>query len=335
MGVNFYDQAKELKQLRSDGLCMLANFSSCQGVLRKMDKTFKAFFSRVKRGKAGFPRFKSAKRYDTLEFPSYGDGCKLKGRKVYLQGIGDINIRLHRSVEGAIKTVSITRKNGRYYVIFCCEVTTKPLTQTNKDVGIDVGIESFAVTSDGEFIDNPRFYKTSQKKLRVLQRSVARKKKGSESRKKSVKVLAARYEKTANQRSDFLHKLSTKIIKENDVVCIEDLNVKGLASGMLAKSVNDVSWGMFFNMLAYKAENAGRQLIKVNPNGTSQRCNKCGTTVKKDLSVRWHLCPTCRESCHRDVNSAKEILRLGTDLNALTYSGRRSVALEADCFSCR
>ena len=334
--LSYYDQAKELKQLRDEKLCGIANFLACQGVLRKLDKTFKTFYKRVKKGqKAGFPRFKPASRYNTLEYPSYGDGCKLHVNKIYLQGIGKINIRLHRPVEGIIKTVSITRKNGKYYIFFTCKAEPCLLPKTNNIIGIDVGLESFAVTSEGEFIENPRFYKKSQQKLRVLQRSVSRKHKGSTSRKKAVILLAKQHEKIANQRLDFIHKFSRQLIDENDIICIEDLNIKGLARGMLAKSVNDVAWGMLFNVLNYKAENAGKEIIKVDPRGTSQRCSRCGTEVKKDLSVRHHNCPICNLSIHRDLNSAKEILRLGTILGPPTWNTGSCVGLEADCLNCR
>lgn len=328
--ISYYDQARELKELRDEGLCGVANFLACQGVLRKLDRTYKAFYNRIKQGqKAGFPRFKPASRYNTLTFPSYGDGCKLKGKKVYLQGIGDINIRLHRPVEGTIKTVSITRKKDKYFVSFTCEVEITPFPKTDKAIGIDMGIESFAITSDAEFISNPKYYVSAQRKLRVLQRNVSRKTKGSNSRKKSVHLLANQHEKITNQRNDFLHKLSSRIVKENDIICIEDLNIRGLASGMLAKSVHDVGWGIFFNMLIYKAENADKKVIKVNPNGTSQRCSQCGTVVKKDLSVRWHDCPVCGLFVHRDLNSAKEILKLGTDFCPSTWNISSCVGLEA------
>jgi len=329
--INYYDQASQLKELRAEGLVQVANFSACQDILRRVDKTYKAFYERIKRGdKPGFPRFKPVNRYNTLTYPSYNDGCKLKNNKVYLQGIGDINIRLHRPVEGKIKTVSISRINNKYYVIFSCEVTKKLLPPTENSIGIDVGLESFAVTSDGNFKANPRFYKKSQKKLRVLQRSVSRKKKGSVCRKKSVKALAKQHEKIANQRSDFLHKYSFELIKNNDIICIEDLNIIDMSKGMLAKSVHDVGWNIFFKYLSYKAGNAGREIRKINPNGTSQRCSRCGTEVKKDLSVRWHDCPVCGLSVHRDLNSAYEILRLGTSPNPLTCAVGQCVGLEAD-----
>jgi len=332
--ISYKEQSSELKDIRKDGFCKLENFSACQDVLRRLDKTFKAFFTRLKKGsKPGFPRFKPARRYDTLTFPSYGDGCKIKGKKIYMQGIGDVYMRLHREIGGEIKTVSVTRKNEKYYIIFSCVVEKNILPKTGSVIGIDMGLESLMADSNGNFIENPRWLRVSQNKLRVLQRSVSRKKKGSGERKKSIKTLSKFHEKVSNQRIDFLHKLSKQIVQDNDIICIEDLNIKGMAAGMLAKSVNDAAWGMFFQLLSYKAENADKEVRKVNPRGTSQRCNKCKTEVKKDLSVRWHECPSCGESVHRDVNSAKEILWLGTNLDALTWSNSSCVAPEAVCFS--
>jgi len=325
--LSFYDQSKELKQLRYEKLCGIANFSVSQDVLKRLDKTYKAFFNRIKRGeKAGFPRFKSARRYNTFTYPIYRNGCKLIGNRIYLQGIGNIRIKLHRPVEGVIKTVSITRKNSKYYIAFCCEIPNEPLPVVNKEVGIDMGIENFAVTSDEEFVENPRHYASAKGKNRILHRSVNRKMGGGSNNKKAQHLLSKQKEKIANQRIDFLHKLSTKIVKENDIICIENLNISKMSCSMLSREINNAGWGIFFNMLTYKAENAGRDLIKVNPAGTSQRCNKCGTTVKKDLSVRWHDCPVCGESVHRDLNSALEILRLGTSLCEPTCGISQSVS---------
>ena len=328
--LNYYHQANELKELRNEGFCKLANYSACQDILKRLNKSFDNFFRRIKKGQTpGFPRFKGKNRFDTIVFPSYGDGCKLIDRRIYLQGIGKIKIRLHRNIEGIIKTVSLNRKNDKYYIIFSCNAEFVPLPKTNNAIGIDVGVESFAVTSDAEFIENPRFFKKSQKKLRILQRSVSRKKKGSDCRKKAVKVLAKQHEKIQNQRKDFLHKLSNRFIKENDVICIENLNIKAMSKGFLAKQIHDVSWAMFFSFLKYKAAKADRGIIEVNPNGTSQRCYNCGTIVKKDLSVRQHQCPVCSVNIHRDLNSSLEILRLGTRRGNLTYANGQSVFPEA------
>lgn len=332
--LNYYNQANELKEIRNEGYCNLTNYSACQDIVRRLDKSFQNFFRRIKQGQTpGFPRFKGKDRFNTITFPSYGNGCKLINDKIYLQGIGKIKIKLHRNLEGIIKTVSLSRKNDKYYVIFSCEIEIKPLPKTNNAVGIDVGIESFCVTSDAEFVENPRYFIKSQKKLRVLQRSVSRKKKGSNCRKKAVKLLSKQHEKISNQRKDFLHKLSNRIIKENDIVCIEDLNIKAMSRGFLSKQINDASWSMFFNCLEYKAEKAGREIIKVNPNGTSQRCHNCGTIVKKDLSERQHRCPVCKVNIHRDLNSALEILRRGICRDNSTYANRQSVLSKAVCFS--
>ena len=145
--VCYYDQANQLKAIRADGSLTLANFSACQDVLRRVDKTFQAFFARVKAGrKAGFPRFRSRRRYDSLTFPCYGDGCRLRPNgRLYLQGVGEIKVKLHRPVEGAIKTVSVKREAGNWYALFSCEVEPSPLPASDEAVGIDVGLTTFAV----------------------------------------------------------------------------------------------------------------------------------------------------------------------------------------------
>lgn len=329
--VSSYDQAAELKTIRAEGLCKIANHQVANVILRKIDRAFRDFFNRFNNGKKpGFPRFKAARRYHTIEYPLYGNGCKLKGNRVYLQGIGNIKIRLHRPVEGNIKIITLTKKNDKYYIAFCCEVAENFLQPIGNEIGIDMGIDNYLVTSKGEFIENPRYFQSAHKKFRVLQRSVCRKIKGSNRRKKSVSLLAKQHEKISNQRHDFAHKLSYKIITENDNIYIEDLNIHGLAKGILARSVNDAAWGIFLRFLTRKAENAGRMVIKVDPRGTSQRCNVCGTEVKKVLHDRWHRCPICGESCHRDLNSAKEILRLGTNRKLVTCAITQCVGFEAN-----
>lgn len=318
--LNYYDQANQLKEIRKNGDLSLANFSCCQDILRRVDKTFKAFFSRVKRGeKAGFPRFKSASRFDSITFPSYGDGIKLIGNRLKIQGVGLVKIKLHREIEGKIKTVTIKRECGKWYVSFSVESENKPLPQTGKQVGLDAGIESFITLSDGTQIDNFKYFESSQKQLRKIQRKVSRRKKGSKRRKKAVAVLQKIHAKIRNQRNDFQHKVSRLIVREYDLIAIEDLNIQGLSKGILAKQVHDVAWSSFFNKLEYKAEEAGKELIKVNPNGTSQTC-VCGEPNKKDLSVRWHYCLKCGLSNHRDIVSSQIILNraLGLSVKDLT-----------------
>jgi putative transposase len=312
--INYYDQANQLKAMRADGCLTLANFSCCQDVLRRLDKTYKAFFARVKRGeKPGFPRYRSSRRYDSITFPSYGDGCRLLDTgKLRVQGAGHIKVKLHRPVEGTIKTVTIKREAGRWFACFSVERAAVPLPASSAEIGIDVGLESFAVFSDGTEIENPRYYRNAEARLRRCQRKVARRKKGGNRRRKAVRVLQRAHVHVRNQRADFQHKVSRQLVNEYGMIAVEDLNVKGLAGGMLAKSVHDAGWSMFVTMLSYKAECAGRRVVKVDPRGTSQTC-VCGACVPKSLADRWHSCPACGLSAGRDHVSAQIILsRAGT-----------------------
>ncbi|HEU0020414.1 MAG TPA: transposase [Dehalococcoidia bacterium] len=326
--LTYYDQANQLKAIRAAGDLGLANYSACQDVLRRVNQTYAAFFRRIKAGKkAGFPRFKTRRRFDSYTFPAYGDGCKLRADgKLYIQGVGVLKVKLHRPVSGRIKTVTLKREVGRWCVCFSVEVATlEPLPETGAVTGIDVGLESFAVLSDGTVIENPRRYLKAQATLRRAQRKVARRKKGSQRRRKAVKILQRVHQQVKNQRSDFHHQVTRKLVNTFDLIVVEDLNIKGLAGGMLAKSVHDAGWGGFLAKLTYKAEDAGRQMFRVNPNGTSQRC-PCGAIVPKALVQRWHQCDACGMSVSRDHASALEILRLGLSLQALTYPVADSVA---------
>jgi putative transposase len=333
--LNYYDQANQLKEIRAEGLIGLANFSCCQDILRRADKTYKAFFGRVKRGeKAGFPRFKPHQRFDSITFPAYGDGVRLlPSGKLRVQGVGILKVKLHRPVAGQIKTVSLKREADKWYVCFSVEVEAQPLDASLLAVGIDVGLESFAVWSDGTMITNPRQSRTAQARLRRAQRKVARRKKGSHRRRKAVRELQTAHAHVRNQRQDFHHKLAHRLVQSYGLIAIEDLNVKGLAAGMLAKSVSDAGWSGFFSKLTDKAESAGRLLVCVDPRGTSQRCSNCGAEVRKTLKDRWHHCLTCGLSVSRDLNSAIEILRLGLSLVDVTWGFSPCVSTEAVCLS--
>ncbi len=309
--INYYDQANQLKAMRADGCLTLANFSCCQDVLRRLDKTFKAFFARCKRGdKPGFPRYRSFRRYDSITFPSYGDGCRLlPNGKLRIQGAGHIKVKLHRPVEGLVKTVTVKREAGRWYVCFSVECDPQTLPASETAIGIDVGLNSFAVLSDGREVQNPRHYRNAEARFRCAQRKVARRKnKKSNRRRKAVRLLQRAHAHVRNQRADFQHKLSRQLVNEYGVIAVEDLNVKGLAAGMLAKSVCDAGWSMFVAMLLYKAASAGREVIQVDPRGTSQTC-LCGQRVPKTLADRWHACPACGLSASRDHVSAQVILQ--------------------------
>lgn len=312
VSINFYTQANQLKEIRAAGDLALVNYQTCQDVLMRVDRAFKDFFARVKRGvKVGFPRFKSITRYDSYTFPTYGNGCKLLPcSKLRVQGVGDIKLKLHRPVNGKIKTATLKREVGRWYVCFSVECEPVPLPPCNKAVGVDVGISVFATLSDGTEVENPRYLETAKAKLRRANRKVSRRKKGSARKRKALQLLQRVHTHIRNRRSDFHHKTSRQIVNNFGLVVVEDLNVKGLASGMLSGPVLDAAWSSFVHKLSYKAECAGRKLMKVDPRGTSQRC-VCGIPVPKTLSQRWHSCESCGLSVGRDLASALEILRLG------------------------
>jgi putative transposase len=312
--LTYYDQANQLKAIRAEGACELANFSACQDVLRRVDKTFQAFFRRVKNGqKAGYPRFKSRRRFDSYTFPSYGDGCTLTGSRLYLQGIGHVKVKLHRPVKGGIKTVTVKREAGKWFVCFSVAYVAQPLPENETAVGLDVGLLAFATLSDGTTIDNPRCYRKAQAKLRRAQRRVARRTRGSHNRRKAVVLLQKAHAHVRHQRADFHHKTARSLVNTYGVIAVEDLNIKGLASGKLAKSVTDAGWSAFIKKLDDKAAEAGVRLVKVNPRGTSQAC-LCGAPVPKTLSQRWHQCEVCGLSAARDHVSAQLILGLGLSL---------------------
>jgi putative transposase len=312
--INYYDQANSLKEIRSfdKGVADL-NYSTSQNILRQLDKAFQAFFRRIKTGdKPGFPRFKGKNRFHSITFPAYSDGIKLKNGKLYIQNVGHVRIKLHRNLEGTIKTVTIKKQNGRVYASFSCdEVPQNILPASMKEIGIDVGIKSFAVMSDGQTVDNPKYLKQSEDKLKELQKQYSKKR-----TRKTRKKLSNLHAKVGNQRKDFLHKLSRNIVNRFGFIFIEDLKPKQMVNGnyrILNKFINDAAWSRFFDFLSYKAEEAGRKLIKVNPKNTTQACSACGKIVPKDLSVRVHLC-SCGLKIDRDINAALNILWAGQSL---------------------
>ncbi len=335
--VSYGEQSGKLKESRRSDPCLAAtNFSSTQATLRRLDRSFNAFFRRLKAGKEpGYPRFKSRDRFRLVEFPSYGDGCSLKDNgRLYLQHVGHIKVKLHRSIEGKIKTVSVKHSCGKWYVIFVSDVGEAPkATGDGPAIGIDLGLKAFLVTSDGESVEPPRYYRKAQKKLRRAQRRLARRKKGSARRRKAREHVARLHEKTANQRRDFHHKQAQTLVDSYGFIAHEALNVKGIARTRLAKSMHDAGWASFLNILAQKAEEAAVLVVAVDPRNTTQACSSCEALpeVKKTLSERMHVCP-CGYVADRDLNAARNVLRLGRSLRgaeALASAWNR----EAVCFS--
>ena len=314
--MTYYQQSARLKTNRQEqDKFVNLNFSSCQRTLRRLDKSFQAFFRRIKSGDTpGYPRFKGYNRFDSVEF-TYSDGAKLRDNgKLYIQNIGEIKIKLHRNMKGIIKTICIKRQAGKYYACFSVEVATTPLPQTDAIVGLDMGISNFVTTSDGEFFEPPKYLRKSECKLRRIQRKVARRTKGSHRRRKAVRNLQKLHEHIANQRRDTSHKIARQLVNQYDIISVENLNTQGLVKNHhLAKSIMDASWNIFILILTAKAEEAGRKVVKVNPQYTSQECSSCGNIVNKDLSIRIHKCPHCGLSLDRDVNAAINILNRGLD----------------------
>ena len=316
--VTYYDQANQLKDIRRDRPDVAAvNFSMLQAICRRAQRSFENFYRRVAAGQdPGYPRFKSKRRFDSITFPSYGDGCKLKGDRLYIQGVGTLTVKLHRPVRGTIKTVTIKRSCGKWYVILTCDVAVQPLPATGQDVGIDLGLIDFVVTDAGEGVPAPKYFRRAEATLARRQRSRERKRRGSKNRRRAGLLVAKAHRHIANQRKDFHHKTARVLVQAYDALYYEDLAVQNMVQNhALAKSISDAGWSQFIAILTSKAEEAGRRVIAVNPRGTSQTCI-CGHPVPKDLSERWHACPHCQLSLPRDQVSAMIIKALGRSVQA-------------------
>lgn len=285
-----------------------------QEVVQRVDLAFKAFFRRVKNGEVpGYPRFKGKGWYDSITYPQ--SGFSLKGNILHLSKIGDIKVWLHRPIEGAIKRLTIRRSSTKkWYVSFLVEdAPSVVLPKSEKAVGIDVGISNFAVFSDGTFIENQRYLAEWEGRLADAQSKKDKLPKGSPERKKANKKVSHIYERLGNLRDNFAHQLSRDVVDEYGIICIEDIDIKNLIEmkPYMAKSILDASWDRFRNYVTYKAASAGRNVVRINPAYTSQECSSCGSLVPKDLSERVHNCPVCGLVMDRDLNAAKNILRLG------------------------
>ncbi|WP_253729477.1 RNA-guided endonuclease InsQ/TnpB family protein [Thermus scotoductus] len=268
--VGFYEQKRYLPEIRTE----LPEYKGVhsqvlQNVIERVDRAFQGFFRRVKAGqKAGYPRFKGKGRYDSFTFPQAGTtGVKLQGggKRVLLYGIGSVKVKLHRPLEGRLKTATVKREGEHWYIVFTCEVEPRPLPPNDQAIGIDLGTNPhFLVTSEGERVEAPRYFQKAQAKLAAAQRSLARKKRGSNRRKQARKRVAKLHRKIANQRRDFHHKLARKLVNHYGTIAHEDLNILGLARSRTAKGVLDAGWAQFLAILAYKAEEAGRRVIGVD-----------------------------------------------------------------------
>ncbi len=287
------------------------NFSSAQVTIRRLDKAFAAFFRRVKAKKnPGYPRFKSRDRFNTIGFSTYGDGLRLTGNRLRVQHVGTIRTKVHRPHQGTVKTTVLTRDGDKWYVVLFCDLGKVAIEPSSLPwCGIDVGLEHFLTTSDGEHVANPRLLKAALPKLRRLQRSMSRKKKGGSNRRKARKRVAVLHARVKNLRKEFHHQTSCSLVRRYGLIAAERLSIQTmLMSRRFSRSISDAGWFSFLSILRHKAEKTGAAVVEVDCRGTSQECSRCGVVVRKDLSVRTHDCPSCGLVLQRDHNAALNIL---------------------------
>ncbi len=312
--VSYYETKKLLPQWKEDKPELKRVHSQVlQEVVKRVDLAYQAFFRRVKEGQIpGYPRFKGYGRYDSFTYTQ--TGFSLKPGKLWLSKIGDIKIKLHRPVDGEIKRLNIRRMpTGKWFVSFLVEVESDELiSKIGSSVGVDVGLKSFMTLSNGDRVDNPRFFVQEEKALAKAQRKLSKVPNDSPERRSALKVVHRVHERIANKREDFVQKLSLSLVKSYDLIVFEDLNIKIMVKNhCLAKHIADAAWNKLVITTSYKAEWAGKRVELVNPSNTSKICSGCGQIVLKSLSERVHKCPFCGLTLDRDHNAAINILRLG------------------------
>jgi len=317
--VSYYEQATQLQVAKQTNPFLKAVHSQVlQDTLRRLDKTFKHFFRRSKKGEnAGYPRFKGKYRYDSFTYPQ--SGFALEKKKLRLSKIGSITIKLHRPIpsEGVIKTCTIKRDVDHWYACFSLELPDPAPGSQQREIqnaiGVDVGLKSLLTLNNGETIDNPRWFRNSEKKVAKEQRRQARKQKGSNNRHKQNRKVAQLHRKIRHQRKDFHHKLSRKLVDSYDLIVYENLTITNLVKNPhLAKSISDAGWGQLMCFTEYKAEEAGTVVEYVSAYNITQLCSRCGKLVLKTLATRIHSCPYCGLDVTRDHNSAITILSRST-----------------------
>lgn len=329
--ISYFSQVKHIKQLREEHKTVKVFSQILSDVAMRIDLAFKAFFRRVKNKEIpGYPRFKGKYRYDSFTYPQFGFKI-INDSKIKLSKIGDIKLHYHRKLEGKPKTCTIKRTpTGKWWVVVSCEIQPKQLlNKTGLSVGIDVGIHSFAHLSDDTIIDNPKFFKESEDKLAKIQRKFSKEPKGTSRKAKLRKSIAKVYEDITNKRTDFAHQMSRQIVDTYDIISIEDLQIQKMVKEnhkQLRKAIIDAAWTRFDSYLTYKAVEAGKILIRVNPAYTSQDCSGCGYRTVKKLCDRTHKCPSCGLEMDRDLNAAKNILARGLTSLGLSLNGTGSPA---------
>ena len=320
----------------------------CRGTLRRLDRAFVGFYRRCRAGQTpGFPRFKSSCRWDSVQWEDR-NGWRLdtERRRLRLLGIGEVKVRLHRAIHGTPKAITVAREGRRFWVsVRCVGVPSNPLEETGHQVGIDVGICAQVATSDGQLVLEGRYGQQSRARLEAARRNLASKTRGSRHRARAVEQVAAAHRKVRNQRKDLAHKLSRELVNTYDVIVHEDLNITSMvrrprpekaedgtyepngaaAKAGLNRAISDAGWGQLLQFLAYKAEDAGRQVIAVDPRHSSQRCSSCGHVAGGNrLTQAEFRCQGCGHQAHADVNAAINILRAGRARQAPACAGSSS-----------
>ena len=311
-----FDQCNTFKLLKEEQPFLKDIHSQVlQNVAMRIDLAFKAFFRRVKTGQMpGYPRFRGRDRYNSFTFPQSGFRFN---EFLHVSKIGKIRVKKHRDIEGIIKTCTICRTpTGKWFVNLACNIDHKPIKQPIEPaIGLDMGLCSFATLSNGEQIENPRFFRQEEDDLAKAQQKLSAQEKATKAKAKARKVVARIHERISWKRENFTHQESRKLVNKFNIIAVENLSINDMQQGNfhnINKSIADAAWRMFLNFLAFKAEWAGKQVIKVNPAYTSQTCSSCGSRHKLKLSDRIFHCPVCSLSLNRDHNAALNILALGT-----------------------
>jgi putative transposase len=347
--VSYIDQCRTLNgliEVRPE--VMTSGVALCRGTLRRLDRAFSTFYSRIKSGQTpGFPHFKPSSRFDSLEWQDrHGWKLKMECRRLYVQGIGDVKANYYRPVVGIAKAITIKREGSKWWLhVHCTDVPVSPLMPTGRDVGLDLGVANLVATSDGRLIEGQQFGAKEQGRLSKAQRELATKQRGSKRRRQQVEKVAAIHRRAKNQRTNAAHHLSKLLVADYDHIFLEDLRITNMVrtpkakpdpatpggflpngaavKSRLNRSIHDAGWGQLLSQLSYKAESAGRTVVAVGPCYTSQTCAECGhTDVGNRVNQATFRCQKCGHHDHADLNAARNILRAGRARLASASNGQ-------------
>jgi putative transposase len=321
--ITYYDQQKELTELRKDLAFQWIACDIQRDPLRRVDRAFKAFYRRCKAGeKPGFPRYRSRFRYDSFGFSL----PVVRERSIKIPNVGDIRARGGRPIWGRAKYCTVKRDGKRWTANVVCDIGPAPeKCVVMHPVGIDVGLTTLATLSDGTEIENPRWIRQHENRIASANRSLATKTRGSHNRLRAREALRRAHQRAASARLNYIHHVSKWLVANYDLIAHEDLKIRNMVRSKLAKSIMDAAWGLLIWQVTYKAEYAGKWMVPVNPKGTSQKCSGCGVIIRKELSERVHSC-SCGLTLGRDHNAALNIKRLGMSLAGLCPSEQRATS---------